>query len=135
MPDPIQNNPKVFISYSHDSQEHKDRVLALSDRLRADGIDCIIDQYETSPPEGWARWCDRNIEASSFVLVACTNIYEQRFKGADTTEKGKGVKWERRRPLLNMRSGIKQDTTQCSGQKPIPVKRSSPGLQHWRKGR
>ena len=25
--------PKVFISYSHDSQEHKDRVLSLADRL------------------------------------------------------------------------------------------------------
>jgi hypothetical protein len=46
-----QNKPKVFISYSHDSDQHKDRVLALSDRLREDGIDCIIDQYETSPPE------------------------------------------------------------------------------------
>lgn len=39
---------KVFISYSHDSPEHKDRVLALSDRLRADGVDCYIDQYEQS---------------------------------------------------------------------------------------
>ena len=39
-------HPKVFISYSHDSQEHKDRVLSLADRLRSDGIDCNIDQYE-----------------------------------------------------------------------------------------
>lgn len=47
-----QNNPKVFISYSHDSEEHKDRVLALSDRLRADGIDCIIDSMKLH------RWKD-----------------------------------------------------------------------------
>jgi len=52
------DNVKVFISYSHDSDQHKDRVLTLSDRLRADGIDCTIDQYETFPPEGWARWCN-----------------------------------------------------------------------------
>ncbi|MCP4656050.1 MAG: hypothetical protein GY856_11605, partial [bacterium] len=31
--------PRVFLSYSHDSDEHRDRVLALADRLRADGID------------------------------------------------------------------------------------------------
>lgn len=93
MPEP-QKIPKVFISYSHDSKEHKDRVLALSDRLRADGIDCIIDQYETSPPEGWARWCDRQIEEADFVIVVCTGIYEARFKGIDSTGKGKGVKWE-----------------------------------------
>ncbi len=94
MSSPIPDNLKVFISYSHDSDQHKDRVLVLSDRLRADGIDCTIDQYETSPPEGWARWCDRKIEEADFVLVACTQTYVQRFKGIDTTEKGKGVKWE-----------------------------------------
>jgi hypothetical protein len=91
MPEPIQNNPKVFISNSHDTNQHRARVHALSDRLRSDGIDCIIDQYETSPPEGWARWCDRMIEEARFVLVSCTNIYEQRFS-VDATEKGKGAK-------------------------------------------
>ena len=43
--------PTVFISYSHDSQEHKDKVLALADQLRTDGIDCRIDQYNSVPPE------------------------------------------------------------------------------------
>ncbi len=90
----LQKIPKVFISYSHDSKEHKDRVLALSDRLRADGIDCIIDQYETSPPEGWARWCNNQIDEADFVLVVCTGIYEARFKGNDSTGRGKGAKWE-----------------------------------------
>lgn len=72
-------HPKVFISYSHDSPEHKDRVLHLSDRLRADGIDCNIDQYETSPPEGWPRWMVNQIEEADFVLVVCTETYERRF--------------------------------------------------------
>jgi hypothetical protein len=36
--------PTVFISYSHDSTEHSDRVLALSDRLRAEGVDAMIDR-------------------------------------------------------------------------------------------
>lgn len=31
---------------------------------------------------------------AQFVLVACTQTYEQRYEGIDTTEKGKGVKWE-----------------------------------------
>jgi hypothetical protein len=48
----VSDAPKVFISYSHDSQEHKDRILALANRLRAGGIDCNIDQYEESPAEG-----------------------------------------------------------------------------------
>jgi hypothetical protein len=44
--------PKVFISYSHGSPDHAEHVLALSDKLRQDGIDCHIDQYKISPPEG-----------------------------------------------------------------------------------
>lgn len=36
--------PKVFISYSHDTVEHQERVLDLADRLRADGIDAEVDQ-------------------------------------------------------------------------------------------
>ena len=36
---------RVFISYSHDSDAHRDFVRGLSDRLRADGLDCQINQY------------------------------------------------------------------------------------------
>jgi hypothetical protein len=35
--------PKVFISYSHDSPEHANRILALANRLRVEGIDCAVD--------------------------------------------------------------------------------------------
>jgi tetratricopeptide (TPR) repeat protein len=86
--------PKVFISYSHDSQEQMDRVLALSDRLRKEGLDCRIDQYEQSPPEGWPQWCARQVEQSEFVLVACAETYLRRFKGEETPGKGLGGTWE-----------------------------------------
>jgi len=42
--------PKVFISYSHDSEEHCQDILQLSDRLRKDGINCLIDQYVNGAP-------------------------------------------------------------------------------------
>jgi len=56
-----QRPPRVFISYSHDNVEHQERVLGLADRLRADGINAEIDQYNTAPPEGWPLWCERQI--------------------------------------------------------------------------
>jgi tetratricopeptide (TPR) repeat protein len=86
--------PKVFISYTHDSVEHMDRVLALSNRLRSEGIDCRIDQYEQSPAEGWPRWCERQVEKSDFVLVACTETYLRRFKGEEAAGIGLGGTWE-----------------------------------------
>jgi hypothetical protein len=87
-------NPTVFISYSHDSPEHVDRVLALADRLREDGIDCTLDQYETSPPASWPKWMDRHIAKSDFVIVICTETYYRRVMGEEEPGKGRGVKWE-----------------------------------------
>ena len=86
--------PIVFISYSHDSPEHADRVLELSDHLRADGIDCVLDQYEDSPPEGFPRWMDRQIQEADFVLMICTPTYYRRVMGEEEPGTGYGVAWE-----------------------------------------
>jgi tetratricopeptide (TPR) repeat protein len=88
--------PRVFISYSHDSDEHRDRVLELADRLRADGIDAVIDQYVQSPPEGWPAWCEAEIRKSDFVPMICTETYIRRVNGEEEPGKGRGVLWEAR---------------------------------------
>ena len=85
--------PKVFISYSHDSEEHKDRVLSFADRLRKDGVDCNIDQYETSPHEGWSRWATNQIEEAELVVVVCTSRYSQLFSGKGETIE-RQVNWQ-----------------------------------------
>jgi hypothetical protein len=92
-PDPI-GPPQVFLSYSHDSPAHMDRVLALCDRLRLDGVDATLDQYEVAPPEGWPRWAVRQIEAAGYVLIICTENYRHRFDGTAARASGLGVKWE-----------------------------------------
>jgi len=94
MTDTVPSHPKVFVSYSHDSLDHEDRVLALADRLRGDGIDCMIDQYETNPPEGWPRWMERQIRNASFIFLICTETYNRRVLGEEEPGKGLGVLWE-----------------------------------------
>ena len=84
---------RVFISYSHNSPEHENRVLELSDRLREDGIDANIDQYQTNPPEGWQLWMEKEIRDSQFVLLVCTETYLKRVMKEDDG-RGKGVMWE-----------------------------------------
>ncbi len=71
-----------------------DRVLALADRLRVEGLDARLDQYEISPPEGWPRWMRGQIETADFVLVVCTETYARRFEGKEEAGKGRGVDWE-----------------------------------------
>lgn len=87
---------KIFISYSHDSEEHSQRVLALANQLRRHGVDAELDQYETRPPQGWPRWCEEQLrpENSELVLVICTATYLNRIEGKVPADEGRGVFWE-----------------------------------------
>src|SRR5688572_16767762 len=87
-------NPTAFISYSHDSNEHADRVLSLANRLRSEGIDVRLDQYEDSPAEGWPRWMDTQIDRCDYVICICTATYYRRVAGMEKSGTGLGVRWE-----------------------------------------
>jgi tetratricopeptide (TPR) repeat protein len=86
---------RVFISYSHDSEAHRDRVLALSERLREDGVETLLDRYVNgSPPQGWPRWMLDQLDAADAVLVVCSETYYRRFRGHEQPGRGRGVDWE-----------------------------------------
>ena len=93
---PNQRPPRVFISYSHDSEAHAARVLKLANKLRCDGIEAIIDQYFTSPPEGWPHWMDAHVRDDDFVVMVCTEAYYRRVVGKEAPGVGLGVRWEGR---------------------------------------
>lgn len=85
----------VFISYSHDSEAHREQVLNLSERLRLDGVETVLDRYiNGTPSEGWPRWMLNQLDVADFVLVVCTPTYYRRFRGHEEPGKGKGVDWE-----------------------------------------
>jgi len=85
---------RVFVSYSHDSAEHKSRVRALSDRLRLDGVEANLDQYVEGPAEGWPLWMENQIRGADFVLLVCTETYRRRVMKEEVRGKGLGVCWE-----------------------------------------
>lgn len=39
-------HPKVFVSYSHDNDAHKDWIMKLATDLRHHGVDIILDQWD-----------------------------------------------------------------------------------------
>lgn len=81
-----QRPPTVFISYTHDSSEHDNRVLTLADRLRSDGINADLDQYHTAPLEGWRLWRNQQIHEADFVLMVCTEPHYRRIMGTEEPE-------------------------------------------------
>lgn len=67
--------PRVFISYSHDSQAHKQWVLEFAVRLRNSGVDAILDQWELQPGDDIPHFMERNLASSDRVLMICTEEY------------------------------------------------------------
>lgn len=87
-------HPKVFISYSQDSMSFADKVLEFSNKLRNEGIDAILDQYEESPAEGWPRWMENSINSAEFVILVGSLGYSKKIYDQVEQGKGRGVKWE-----------------------------------------
>lgn len=67
--------PKAFISYSHDSQAHKQWVLEFATRLRNSGVDAILDQWELQPGDDIPLFMERNLASVDRVLMICTDQY------------------------------------------------------------
>lgn len=83
--------PKVFISYAWEDALFSKKVLDFSNKLRKNGIDATIDQYEENPDMGWPIWMENQIESSDYVLVISTKTYLEKYK---QIKSGKGVSWE-----------------------------------------
>lgn len=88
-------NPRVFISYSQDSVDHKRRVLALADALRLSGIRAELDQFHEAEILDWPRWMAEQIrpDHSDFVLCICTDEYKRKIENPSRPG-GKGAHWE-----------------------------------------
>ena len=87
---------KIFISYSHDNETHKVAVLSLATKLMEwGGLDVTLDQWETSPEEGWTLWMEKSIRDADYSLIISTSMYYDKVLH-DKQEGGNGVKWEGR---------------------------------------
>lgn len=67
--------PKVFISYSHDSLDHKKWCLELAIRLRNNGIDALIDQFELKPGDDVPHFMETNLSNADKIIMVCTERY------------------------------------------------------------
>jgi tetratricopeptide (TPR) repeat protein len=90
----MEEAPKVFVSYSRDSEAHANRVLELADRLIGDGVEVILDQYFPVPDEGWPLWTEKKLETAEFVLLVCTEVYRRRLWREEAPGQGLEEAWE-----------------------------------------
>ncbi|MEW5814466.1 MAG: toll/interleukin-1 receptor domain-containing protein [Spirochaetota bacterium] len=69
---------KAFISYSWDSDAHRDWVLELATRLRADGVETVLDQWHLVPGDQLPAFMETAVRDSDYVLIVCTPRYKDR---------------------------------------------------------
>lgn len=67
--------PKAFVSYSHDSQSHKQWVLDFATRLRNSGVDAVLDQWELQPGDDIPHFMETNLASADRVLMICSDQY------------------------------------------------------------
>jgi hypothetical protein len=105
--------PKVFISYSWDNEAHKDWVLKLSEDLRINSVDTILDRYELIAGKNLSHFMEDSIETADKVLIIFTEQYKNKASGRTG---GAGIEYS----ILN--SEICEDIT--GNKKYIPILRS-----------
>lgn len=99
-------SPRVFISYTHDSPEHKADVRRFALFLRSGiGIDVHLDQWYDVGRRDWAEWAEHQIRAADFVLVIASPDYRRRSGSPAEPGDGPGSRYE----IAIMRDMLTQD--------------------------
>lgn len=70
--------PTVFISYSHDSEGHRDWVYKLACRLVESGVEVVLDQWEIQLGTNILKFMENGLANSDRVLVICTENYNKK---------------------------------------------------------
>src|SRR5207249_4138694 len=72
---------RVFISYAHDSDAHREAVRDLWLLLRRCGIDARIDRTAAEEPQDWGLWVLEQDREADFWLVIASSAYRRRAEG------------------------------------------------------
>jgi len=71
--------PRVFISYSWDSDAHRKWVLSLATRLRSEGgVDVVLDEWHLGYGENRFLFMEQSVVSSAFILLVCTPPYAEK---------------------------------------------------------
>ena len=75
----MNENPKVFISYSWDSKEHEEWVMKFYATLRENGIDAKLDKFETQDKTvNLNHMMVKNIRDNDYTIVIMTDKYAEK---------------------------------------------------------
>ena len=70
--------PKIFISYSWSSPQHKQWVLELAERLSGDGVVVVLDEWDLKTGQDKHVFMEQMVNDTNIkkVLVVCDSVYQ-----------------------------------------------------------
>jgi hypothetical protein len=95
--------PRVFISYAWEARDHKQWIKELAVKLRLDGVELLLDQWELAPGDQVPEFMEKSIRESEIVIVVCTPTYK-----AKSDSRTGGVGYEGTVMTAELASGAKR---------------------------
>ncbi|SDW33810.1 NPCBM/NEW2 domain-containing protein [Amycolatopsis xylanica] len=87
--------PRVFVTYSHDSPDHVEKVQLFARFLRTViGLDVRLDQWDDDRRRDWSLWAIDHLREADYVLVIASPEYKRRADGLAPPDKGRGAQFE-----------------------------------------
>jgi hypothetical protein len=77
---------KAFVSYAHESGEHKNQVLALATLLRQNGVEAVLDMWAADTRIDWYAWALKEMTEADYIVVVASTKYLQVADGAPSGE-------------------------------------------------
>jgi hypothetical protein len=68
-------HPKSFISYSWESDVHRNWVRNLAESLQTNGVEVLLDQWDVHPGADLPNYMETSIREVDFVLLICTPVF------------------------------------------------------------
>ena len=66
------------MSYSWDSEKHKEWVRQLADKLTLNGVTTRLDQWDLKVGESYTHFMEKEVELADFIIVVCTPNYARK---------------------------------------------------------
>ena len=72
---------RVYISYAHESEDHKKWVAELAERLHYDGVDVTFDYWFMEPGKDFWTCLDAEVARAEVAVLVCTPAYRAKTMG------------------------------------------------------
>ncbi|GAA4531057.1 SEFIR domain-containing protein [Amycolatopsis samaneae] len=103
--------PRLFITYAHDSEAHKERVRRFAAFLHEKiGLDVHLDQWYDNKRQDWSSWAIEHLAAADFVVVIASPEYKRRADGAAPADEGRGSQFEAAMLRNNLTKDLRRAT-------------------------